>query len=173
MINQGHLDQLSPDRRQIAKVAYTHDAMIDLIIARPDIKGVELAAHFGYSQPWISRIIGSDAFQARLAERKGVLIDPTLVQSFDERIKGLAITSLDIIQEKLDATRNPQLALSTLELTTKALSMGARGQRESGTTVNFVVALPPKAESAEAWAAAATQQRRTVEMGNAQEVQNG
>ena len=74
----------------IDRVKYTHDAMIDLIIAQPAISQGELAKHFGYSQPWVSRIMNSDAFLARLAQRKAEIVDPQLTLSVDEKLRAVA-----------------------------------------------------------------------------------
>jgi hypothetical protein len=69
----------------IAKVGYTHDAMVDQLIATPHISQGELASIFGYSQTWVSQVINSDAFQARLAHRKEQLADPLIIRSIEER----------------------------------------------------------------------------------------
>ena len=54
----------------LKKISYTHDAIIDAIIASPGVSQGELAKEFGYTQTWLSIMIGSDAFQSRLTERK-------------------------------------------------------------------------------------------------------
>ena len=135
----------------IQRVKYTHDAMIDLVIADPGISQNALAKHFGYTAPWVSRIFASDAFQARLAERKADIVDPTLMGSVKDRIEGLAMQSLNILQEKLAVTQNPDLALKCFELSTKAAGYGAR-QSNVQTQNNFVVHLPNKIEDPHAWA---------------------
>lgn len=135
----------------IERVKYTHDAMIDLVIANPSISQNAIAHHFGYSVGWVSRIFNSDAFQARLAVRKGDLIDPSLALSIDERLRALASRSLDIVQEKLDQLPTLDTAFKALELSTKALGYGAR-QQNVAVQQNFVVAMPAKSESAHAWA---------------------
>lgn len=134
----------------LKRVRYTHDALIDLMIANPAIKQGELAAHFGYTQAWISRIVNSDAFNARLAARKTELVDPSILLSVEEKFNALVNTSLDILQEKLELTRSPELAMRTAELSTKALGYGAR-QQNVNVQQNFVVALPQKAQSIDAW----------------------
>lgn len=136
----------------IARVRYTHDAMIDLIVTNPAMSQKELAKHFGYTDAWISRIFASDAFQARLAARKEELVNPVITASVKERIEGLAMQSLEIISQKLEATQNPDLALKAFELSTKAAGYGAR-QDKVQVQNNFVVALPPKVEDPTAWAA--------------------
>lgn len=134
----------------IRKVNYTHDAMIDLILARPDLSQGAIAKEFGYGQAWISRIFNSDAFQARLAARKTEVIDPSLVMTFEEKLKGLADQSLEIIAKKLEESPTLDGGLRALELSSKALGYGAR-QQNVAIQQNFVVALPQKAPSVEAW----------------------
>ena len=137
----------------IQRVKYTHDALIDMIIANPAVSQGQLAAQFGYTQGWLSRVMNSDAFQARLAARKMEVVDPQLVLSIDEKLRALASKSLDVVLDKLSVTQNPDTALKALEITSKALGYGAR-QQNLNVQQNFVVALPPKAASAEEWAAA-------------------
>jgi hypothetical protein len=146
------ISQITGRKNAIEKVNYSHDAMIDLILANPKITQNELAATFGYSVGWTSRVIGSDAFQARLAERKVEVVDPEIKQNFEQRLQGLGLQSLDVIQRKLDATQNPDLAVKALELSTKALGFGARAQNIAQQN-NFVVALPPKMVNEQEWAA--------------------
>ena len=137
----------------IQRVKYTHDALIDMIIANPAVSQGQLATAFGYTQGWLSRVMNSDAFQARLAARKMEVVDPQLVLSIDEKLRALASKSLDVVLDKLSVTQNPDTALKALEVTSKALGYGAR-QQNLNVQQNFVVALPPKAASAEEWVAA-------------------
>lgn len=143
----------SQESGRLKRIHYTHDALIDLIIAEPTLKQGDLALKFGYSEVWISRIMGSDAFQARLAQRRDEIIDPFLIASTEERLKGLVHQSLDVLADKLQATKNPDLALKSLDIGVKALGFGAR-DRGAAVQNNFVVQLPGKARSAEEWAEA-------------------
>ena len=145
----------------IARVKYSHDAMIDLLIANPAISQNELAANFGYTVPWVSRIMNSDAFQARLALRKEELLDPVIVASIEEKFRALASKSLDVVLDKLSVTNSAELGLKALEISAKALGYGAR-QQNLNVQTNFVVALPGKADSAESWAAAHGAQASTI-----------
>lgn len=135
----------------LGRVKYTHDAMIDIMIANPGANQGELAKTFGYTQAWVSRVCNSDAFLARLAERKKDLVDPAIAFSLDEKFRSLADTALDVVMEKLTVTRNPDTALKALELASKAMGYGAR-QQNLNVQQNFVVAMPGKAPSSEAWA---------------------
>lgn len=145
----------------IARVKYSHDAMIDLLIANPAISQNEIAANFGYTVPWVSRIMNSDAFQARLALRKEELLDPVIVASIEEKFRALASKSLDVVLDKLSVTNSAELGLKALEISAKALGYGAR-QQNLNVQTNFVVALPEKADSAESWAAAHGAQASTI-----------
>lgn len=137
---------------RLENVRYTHDAMIDLILAEPTIKQHELAKKFGYSEGWISRVLGSDAFQAALAKRRDDLMNPVIAASMEERFRGLAIQSIEVISEKLEKSKNVDVALKTLDVSAKALGFGARQAPGGGNHLNFVVQLPPKAENSSDWA---------------------
>lgn len=134
----------------IARVHYSHDAMIDLMIANPAVTQNALAKHFGYSVPWVSRIVNSDAFNARLAERKTEMVDPSILMSIEEKFKALADQSMAIVAEKLAVTKDPKMAMEALELSSKALGYGARSANVQ-MQANFVVAMPQKAASTQAW----------------------
>lgn len=141
------------DKQAIAKVRYSHDAMIDMIVANPWISQGDLARNFGYTEGWVSQVIASDVFQGRLAARKEELVDPLLRATIEERFKGLVARSLDILQKKLDkpvGEISDELALKALEIASKAAGYGAK----AGATINnnFVVAVPPKAASTDDWA---------------------
>lgn len=144
-------DQSNPKSR-IQSTSYTHDAMIDVILANPTIKQSELAETFDRRPVWISRIIGSDAFQAALAKRREEITDPFLVATIEERMKGVAMQSLEIIAEKLELTKNSDLALKALDISAKSLGFGARANGP-GQTNQFIIQLPPKAANSEQWAA--------------------
>lgn len=133
----------------LKKVRYTHDAMIDQIIANPGVSEIELGELFGYSKVWVSRLMCSDAFQARLALRKEEIVDPKLTASVEERLRGAAMKSLEIIQQNLEANPNFGNAMKVAELTLKAGAYGARTQAPINNT--FVVALPPVIPNEKDW----------------------
>lgn len=146
-------DQSNPKTR-LQSLRYSHEAMIDVIIAQPGIKQNELAEIFERGVPWISRIIGSDAFQAALAKRREEITDPFLIATVEERMGGLAMQSLDIITERLEKTRDTdkglELAVKGLEISAKAFGYGARNV--PGQTNQFIIQLPPKAANSSDWA---------------------
>src|SRR5450755_4533251 len=99
------LDQALANDKPVAAVAklnYSHDGMIDLIIANRGISQNEIAKRFGYSASWVSQVMTSDAFQARLAERTLEIIDPTLRATVEQQLKGILARSMEILKIKLD-----------------------------------------------------------------------
>ena len=140
---------------RLKKTSYKHDAMIDVIIAEPTITQNALAERFGRSVGWISIVMGSDAFQAALAKRREEITDPFLVATVEERLRGLATQSLQVIAENLEKTRNTDLALKAADISVKALGFGARAPTTGAAVQNtFVVQLPPKIDNATDWAKA-------------------
>lgn len=130
--------------RGVQKIRYTHDAMVDLIIADPTISQNALAAHFGYTAGWVSQVITSDAFQARLAERSADLVDPTIRATVEERFKAMILRSLEILKEKLNKPSHEvpdNLAIRTLELSSRAMGYGAKETPPAAPAVSMHVHL--------------------------------
>lgn len=141
----------SVHRPQIQKVRYTHDSMIDQIIGSPWISQNELAAHYGFTASWVSNIIASDAFQARLAERKNELVDPSIRATIEERFKALVLQSISVLQKKLEGPLvSDELALGAVNVAAKALGYGAKAPAQINN--NFVVQVPAKLGSSAEWA---------------------
>lgn len=118
-----------PPKQAIQKVNYSHEAMIDMIIAEPWIHQNELARRFGYTASWISTAMSSDAFQAKLDARREEIVDPVMKATVKEQLGGLMMRSMEILRAKLDSHHSnvpDQLALRTLELTSRAAGYGAR-----------------------------------------------
>jgi len=109
-------------RVEIQKVRYSHEDCVGRILAEPGISQGELARIYGYSQTWMSIIINSDAFQARLAERRAELVDPVLQATINDRLRAVTVRSLEVLAEKLS---KPADAISD-KLAIEAASFGAR-----------------------------------------------
>ena len=137
-------------RGGVAKTSYSHEALIDLILANPAIDQNELARKFGYTPGWISQVIGSDAFQAALAARKDQIVDPMLRGAVEESFKGLVLQSMQKLREKLEANPSDQLALEVFKNSSRALGYGARVEinakvQHSHSLVGMLASLPPAA----------------------------
>lgn len=109
------------------RLSYTHDAMIDLILQEPTVTHAELAEIFGYTAGWVQRVCSSDAFAARLADRKAQLIDPQISRTLNDRLRGVTIKALDIIDEKLSsADAGAAMALDALGIATANMQRASK-----------------------------------------------
>ena len=110
---------------EIAKVKYSHDAMIDLVIENPWIHQNQIADHFGYTATWVSIVFSSDAFKERLEMRKAELVDPAIRATLEERSKALVSKSLEVLMAKLEKPNvSDAVALKAFELGAKAVGLG-------------------------------------------------
>lgn len=130
----------TPTMGNLAKLSYTHDAMIDLLVAHPEMSQNALAAQFGYSAGWVSNIMASDAFQARLAARREELVDPTVTATLEERFRGITLLSLTRLQEKLEKpTVSDNVVLKAVELGAKSLGVGGNAPLSSNATDHLAI----------------------------------
>ena len=131
----GNLPDLSAPKypyqvgQAIKRINYSHKGMIDLILANPGITQNEIATQIGYSASWVSLVMSSDAFQAELQARSEQIIDPTLKLTVEQRLKGVMVRSLSILEEKLknrpeDIPDN--LVVRALEASAKAAGYGSK-----------------------------------------------
>jgi hypothetical protein len=146
------LEELLPSRSVVKRISYTHDAMIDLIIADPLISQGQLARHFGYTEGWVSQVFNSDNFRERLAERKGEVVDPVLKMSIEEKLRGLVDKSIEVLMKKLVEAPNGALAIKALDSGSRALGYGARTAQGNVTQNNYIALVPPTSASASSWA---------------------
>lgn len=138
---------------EIAKVRYTHDAVIDEILRDPSISQNELSRLFGFTPSWMSICINSDAFQERMRERKAILVDPGLQATINQRLDAVARRSLDKIMNRLDSSIGAPIKDADLIAMAK-LGVGDKNTRPAGPMQQnnlYVVALPAQAKNAEAW----------------------
>lgn len=120
-----------PAAVQIDRISYTHDAVIDFIIANPQASQGQIAAQFGYTPAWMSIIINSDAFQARLRSRRNEVVDPALVATVNDRFKGVLSRSLEKLADLLETpSPPPNVILKAVELGARGLDVGGFGRAQ-------------------------------------------
>ena len=149
---RSYLEEKSKQSRPPPNYLRAHEAIIDQLLIDPGATYGKLAKLTGYSRAWLSKVISSDAFQAKLSERQKALVDPIILSSIESRLKGTLGLSLDIIDERLEAAPKFDDALATFQAVSKAMGMG---QKVAAPAVQnqFIVRLPEKTLSAEQWAA--------------------
>lgn len=106
------------------KLTYTHEAMVDFILQEPSVRIGELAEVFDRSVGWVSRVLASDSFKARMAQRRKELIDPIVAQSVNERLGAVVIQATTLLNEKLDLEESGSLAMDALAVASKMMGSG-------------------------------------------------
>jgi len=113
-----------PGNQGIEKVSHVHEMIINEMIANPLVTQAELCQQFGYKPSWMSRIIKSDAFQARLAQRRQEVMDPIIRQRLKAKLETVALQSISTIQRQLDSPEaSADLALASLQMVQRSLGV--------------------------------------------------
>lgn len=116
-----------PVVQRLKDVSYSHEALIDQILLNPHETLHQLATRTGYTASWLSTVMASDVFKEKLNLRRAELVDPMLLASIEDKLKGVANRSLEIIQDKLSkplAKVSDDFALRAAALGLKGLGMG-------------------------------------------------
>lgn len=115
---------------QVLKISHLHDQLMDFMIARPTAKLRDVAEHFQRTQAWVSTIIHSDVFQAKLRERQDQVFGE-IALTVRDRIVGLANSSLELLAERVEAgkIKNGDLVRTTDSMLSK---MGFGGPANAG-----------------------------------------
>ena len=137
---------------EIQKVRYTHDALIDMVLAQPTLSQGQLAAIFGYTQSWLSIIMNSDAVRERMEARRKEVVDPVLLATTRDRLEALAQKSAEVLLEKMAVSADGNLAVKVLDVTSRALGYGARpAGAQVQVNVAPVAVVPAKELSSGSW----------------------
>lgn len=121
---------------RLTAASLTYDQIVDEVLLSPpaETQG-QLAKRIGYSQSYLSRLIASDAFQAKLADRIEKTIEPERrdifklrFASIEEEARGILKRSLEKLADRLDDPVGvpDQLLIKSAEMSGKLLGYGAR-----------------------------------------------
>lgn len=113
----------SPDNLPVP--LYHPEAMVQLILQNPSWDKAKLAKHFGKPESWFSSVLASERFQQAIEPYRANLPDPSLTATMEERVKAMAIRSMDVLLVKMDSKEaSDLLVLKAAELGIKGLGMG-------------------------------------------------
>lgn len=132
---------------RIQDVSHTHEAVMNWLIANPQLPLGTCAAHFGYSRSWLSTLIHSDVFQARLREKQDQFFSQ-VSGNLTTKLTALADVGIEKLQEKMETSEDPRflleaskLALANLGFNTKPGAASASIHAQN-VQQNFYVASP-------------------------------
>lgn len=98
----------------IQRVSHTHEQIINWLVLHPHLSLRECADHFGYTQPWLSQLIHSDIFQARLKERQ-MEVAARVAQSIPDKLRAVTDIALDKLAEKVAESEDPDYILDAAD----------------------------------------------------------
>ena len=118
----------------IKKVSHKHEAILDMMLANPQMKLRDIAREMGVSQSWLSCIIHSDAFQRKLSERQEEIFNATLMPLKD-KIAGAAAVAVEKLSEGVESASpvtDREFVLDATEKLLKAAGFTGREPVEGG-----------------------------------------
>lgn len=117
----------SPLLPVVGRAGYSHQAMVDLMVLRPDYNHTQLCAHFGRPASWLSSVLASETFQQTLDAHRHEVADPALTATLGERFRALAIRTSNMMMTKMDGDEVTDfMVLKAGEIAIKALGMGQK-----------------------------------------------
>ena len=119
---------------EIQKVSPKHEAIMNFIMANPTLPRSQVAAHFGVTLPWLSTIIHSGTFRARLAEKQDQFFECSVVSEIEDKVMGVAHLAVEKMAEAIPYENDLGVLTNTLDKTMKTLGYG---QKTIGTQVNI------------------------------------
>jgi hypothetical protein len=127
---------------QIQQINYRHEAIIDHMIAFPDRKLGQIAEDLGYTQPWLSTVIHSDAFRVEYRRRRDQH-NQDLGKRIQGQLLGIATQSLDRIDKYLETGNpSPRFCLDAADRSLHRLGFGPSNGKQmiinGDVTVNSV-----------------------------------
>lgn len=124
--------EMKPQRWEVQRVVYSHQALVEQILTNPTATNIELGRVFGRTPQWISLVRNSDLFLELLAKRHNELVDPVVKASLDERLSMLTNRSLEVLLDKMaqPSEKIPDsLAIAAATFGAKAQAIGGFGSR--------------------------------------------
>jgi hypothetical protein len=92
---------------------WNYDAIIDEMLAFPELTQNEIAARLGYSAPWLSTIVNCDMFRERLAIRRNALTR-SIDGAIQARLSDVAVAALDKVLERVNGEGSARIQTTTL-----------------------------------------------------------
>lgn len=139
------------------KLNWWYEDLISWMLINPGCRLQDAARHFGKTQAWISVIINSGVFKARLEERRKELnieMDELLIY----KMRRVAHESFDALLERVSAEKDTMKVNTLLEVATKVTDSlgGGRGRGRPSSSneippqqVNVQVVVPVSAHALE------------------------
>lgn len=91
-----------------------YDAVVDWLVLNPEKSIRECADHFGMTPNWVSNLIRSDMFQAKLTARREQ-ITSRVTAAIPEKLRTVADLALDKLADQISKSEDPEFILSAAD----------------------------------------------------------
>lgn len=129
----------------IQRLRPTHDAIMDFMLMNPGATLAEMGHHFGYTPAWLSTVINSDLFQARLSERRAE-IEEIIHNDIPAQMRGIVGMGLEKIAAHMERSQDMQYVTTTTDKLLHRLGYAPKSgvvvQSQGPTQNNFFLASP-------------------------------
>lgn len=122
--------------------------VLESYVEDPLLSMADRAKQFNCSASYMASIINSDNFKSKLQQLNEGREETVLQLGFGERIQGVQIRALEVLEAKLEETQSAELALKIIDATA---GLGVDTGKGGNTGVMFQVNLAPKSASPEEW----------------------
>jgi hypothetical protein len=91
-----------------------YDAIVDWLVLNPEKNQRDCADHFGLTQGWLSILIRSDMFQAKLQARRAE-VTSRVASAIPEKLKAVADIALDKLADQVAKSEDPEFILNAAD----------------------------------------------------------
>jgi len=98
----------------IKRISFTHEALVNWLVENPERSLRDCAEYFGYTQSWLSQIIHSDIFQARLGARQDAVF-AQVAQDIPAKLRGITDVALEKLGRKIEEVEDADFILDATD----------------------------------------------------------
>jgi hypothetical protein len=111
---------------ELSNISHTHEAVMNWMITNPEKSLRECAAHFRYTQSWLSVLIHSDLFQARLKEKQEQVF-ALVAQDVPAKLGALANIGTEKLLQQMEKSEDPKFIHEVTKTALASLGFGSKG----------------------------------------------
>ena len=124
---------------QIAKISDLHEGILNYIVTNPKASRMEVCEEFGVTRSWVSIIIHSDVFQAKLRDRQNEVFTEAIVAPIQDKLLGAAHMATERLMDLLPYESEVKNVAGALDTTLKNLGYGQRAAGVNVTAENVQI----------------------------------
>lgn len=136
---------------QLKRLSHRHEAIMDFLLANPQMKLAQVAEYFKVTGPWLSTVIHSDLFRTRMAHRREAM-EGVQHMRISQKLLDIAEDGLGAMHDVVQDTEiDPKTKLDITRTSLEAIGiLGKAGGGVGAVNVNVTQNADPHAADAQA-----------------------